>query len=124
MDLSPHGVRATAGSLRATDGVVLQQAWTDQGVAAAPVTTGAQVLHLSVALCVLNDAYREAQHLGIDLLGICVEADGGFDGEWRSIGIEYSIALDADAPDEDLEGCAPSSMRSPRSPGPSGPARW
>jgi hypothetical protein len=103
VDLSLHGVRATAGTLRATDGVVLKHAWTDRGVVAAPVTTGAQVLHLSVALCVLNDAYREARRLGVELLGVCVEADGGFDGEWRSTGIEYSVTLDADAPADDLE---------------------
>jgi hypothetical protein len=103
VDLSPHGVRASAGTLRAADGVVLQHAWTDRGVVAGPVTTGAQVLHLSVALCVLNDAYREARRLGIDLLGVCVEADGGFDGAWRSTGIEYSMELDADVPNEDLE---------------------
>ncbi|MET0448467.1 MAG: OsmC family peroxiredoxin, partial [Aeromicrobium sp.] len=83
MDLSPHGVRAGAGSLRTGHGVVLEHVWTDRGVIATPVTTGAQVLHLSVALCVLNDTYREAQRLGIALLGVAVDTDGGFDDDWR-----------------------------------------
>lgn len=102
MELSPHGVRATAGSLRAEGGVMLDHAWTDHGVVAEPATTGAQVLHLSVALCVLNDTYREAQRLGIELLGVSVDVDGGFDDEWRSTGIEYSVELDTDASAEEL----------------------
>jgi hypothetical protein len=104
MDLSPFGVRATAGTLRASEGVVLHHTWTDEGVVAAPVTNGAHVLHLSVALCVLNDTYREAERLGIEVDGVAVEADGGFDGEWCSTGIEYSVALDSRASAEDLTG--------------------
>ena len=102
MDLSPLGVRATAGTLRASEGVVLHHVWTDDGVVAAPAVNGAQVLHLSVALCVLNDTYREAERLGIEVDGVVVEADGGFDEEWRSTGIEYSVALDSWAGAEDL----------------------
>jgi hypothetical protein len=102
MDLSPFGVRATAGTLRASEGVVLHHAWTEEGVMAGPAANGAQLLHLSVALCVLNDTYREAERLGIHLDGVAVEADGGFDEEWRSTGIDYSVALDARAAVEDL----------------------
>jgi OsmC-like protein len=102
MDLSPLGVRATAGTLRASKGVVLQHTWTDEGVVAAPAANGAHLLHLSVALCVLNDTYREAERLGIALDGVAVEADGGFDDEWRSTGIEYSVTLDSRALVEDL----------------------
>ncbi len=102
MDLSPLGVRATAGTLRASEGVVLHHTWTDQGVVAAPAANGGQLLHLSVALCVLNDTYREAQRLGIDVIGVAVEADGGFDDDWRSTGIQYSVALDSRALPEDL----------------------
>jgi hypothetical protein len=104
MDLSPFGVRATAGSLREPVGVVLQHSWTDEGVVAAPVTNGAQVLHLSVALCVLNDTYREAERLGLEVDGVAVEADGGFDNQWRSTGIEYSLSLDSQASTDDLAG--------------------
>ncbi|MCW2806761.1 MAG: osmotically inducible protein OsmC [Marmoricola sp.] len=104
MDLSPSGVRATAGTLRASEGVVLRHTWTDEGVVAAPVTNGAHVLHLSVALCVLNDTYREAERLGIEVDGVAVEADGIFDAEWRSTGILYSVILDSRASAEELTG--------------------
>lgn len=102
MELSTHGVRAAAGSLRQGEGVVIRHAWTDEGVEAAPVTTGGQVLHLSIALCVLNDSYREAQRLGIEVWGVAVEADGGFDDEWRSTGIGYAVTIDSPASSEDV----------------------
>lgn len=102
MDLSPLGVRATAGTLRAAEGVVLRHTWTDEGVVACPAANGAHLLHLSVALCVLNDTYREAERLGLEVDGVAVEADGGFDDEWRSTGIEYSVTLDSRAPAEEL----------------------
>jgi hypothetical protein len=67
------------------------------------VSTGAHLLHLSVALCVLNDTYREAERLGVQVDGVSVEADGNFDEEWCSTGIEYSMTIDARASTEDLE---------------------
>jgi hypothetical protein len=103
MKLSPLGVSATAGTLRASAGVVLHHPWTEEGVVASPAVNGAQVLHLSVALCVLNDTYREAERLGVEVEGVAVEADGSFDDEWRSTGIEYSVTLDSRAPAEALE---------------------
>jgi hypothetical protein len=102
VELSPLGVRATAGSLRSAEGVVLPHVWTPEGVVAAPAANGAQLLHLSVALCVLNDTYREAERLGVALRGIAVEADGGFDDSWRSTGIAYAVTLDSTAPAEEL----------------------
>lgn len=102
MVLSPFAVRATAGTLRAPEGVELGHLWTDAGVIAGPVTNGGQALHLAVALCVLNDTYREAERLGITVDGVAVEADGGFDDDWRSTGIEYAVTLDSDAPAGDL----------------------
>ena len=102
MELSPLGVVATSGTLRAAEGVVLHHVWTDEGVVAAPVANGAHVLHLSVALCVLNDTYREAERLGVQVDGVSVEADGNFDEEWCSTGIEYSVTIDARASTEDL----------------------
>ena len=102
MDLSPLGVRATAGSLRASEGVLLQHTWTEQGVVASAAANGAQVLHLSVALCVLNDTYREAERLGVAVDGVAVEADGTFDDEWRSTGIEYVVTLATRAPTDDV----------------------
>lgn len=103
MELSPLGVSATAGTLRASVGVVLHHQWTEEGVVASPAVNGAQVLHLSVALCVLNDTYREAERLGVEVEGVAVEADGSFDVEWHSTGIEYSVKLDSTAPAEALE---------------------
>ena len=102
MDMSPFGVRATAGTLRAAEGVVLHHTWTDEGVVAAPATNGAHILHLSVALCVLNDTYREAERLGVKVDGVAVEADGRFDDGWRSTGIVYSVMLDSRASAEDV----------------------
>jgi hypothetical protein len=102
MDLSPFGVRATAGTLRAGDGVVLHHSWTDAGVVAGPAANGAQLLHLSVALCILNDTYREAERLGVELDGVAVEADGGFDDQWHSTGIAYAVEVDSRAPARDL----------------------
>ncbi|MCD4533320.1 OsmC family protein [Nocardioides sp. cx-169] len=102
MHLSPYGVRATAGTLRAAEGVVLAHAWTEEGVVAGPAANGAQVMHLSVALCVLNDTYREAERLGVRVDGIVVEADGGFDEEWRSTGVTYAVTLESPASEADL----------------------
>jgi len=102
MELSPFGVRAGAGTLRPADGVVLDHAWTTEGVVAAPAANGAQVLHLAVALCVLNDTYREAERLGVEIAGVAVEADGGFTGDWSSTGIEYAVTLDSSASADEL----------------------
>lgn len=96
-ELSPFGVRVASGSLREGDGVVLPHAWTEAGVLAGPVTNGAQALHLSVALCVLNDTYREARRLDVQVDGVVVTADGAFDEVWASTGITYDIAVDTPA---------------------------
>ncbi len=97
MDLSPFGLRASAGALRACAGVVFDHAWSVEGVLVTPVANGAQVLHLSVALCVLNDTYREAARLVIGVDGFAVEAEGGFDQAWCSTGIEYVVTVDTRA---------------------------
>lgn len=81
---------------------MLHHTWTAEGVVAAPAANGAHLLHISVALCVLNDLYREAEQLGVKLDGVAVEADGGFDEDWRSTGIEYSVTLDSQAGVEEL----------------------
>lgn len=102
MELSTFGVRAGAGTLCPVDGVVLKHAWTDRGVVAGPATNGAQVLHLSIAVCVLNDLYREAHRLGLEIRGAHVAVDGQFDDEWRSTGITYEVAIDSAAPDAEI----------------------
>ena len=92
---------------------------------AGPLANGAQVLHLSVALCVLNDTYREAERLGITVNGVAVEADGGFDEQWSSTGITYAVAIDSAASDENLANLSAWWTKSRRSRGRSVPAlRW
>jgi hypothetical protein len=53
--------------------------------------------------CVLNDLYREAASLGIELSGVRVTAAGGFDtSTWQSTGIGYSVEVSSDAPADQL----------------------
>ena len=88
-----------AGSLRSPDpAFVLPHAWTDEGVAVRGEGTGAHLLHASVALCVLNDVYREAERLGVPVAGVRVRAGGELDREaWVSLGITYAVEVDAPA---------------------------
>lgn len=87
-----------AGTLRSTaDGAVgFPHRWTAEGVTVEAAFTGAHLLHLAAAGCVLNDVYREAEKLGIEVRGVRVVAGGGFDPEtWRSTGIGYSVEVEA-----------------------------
>ena len=59
--------------------------------------TGAHLLHLSVAACVLNDLYREADKRGVILDGVRVTASGGFSDDWASTGITYRVDVDSPA---------------------------
>ncbi len=92
-------VRVSAGSLRAadTDGLVLPHDWTEQGVVAETGGTGAHLLHLAVALCVLNDTFREARRLDVPVDGVAVTAEGTFDDLWASTGISYAVTVDSPA---------------------------
>lgn len=73
--------------------------WTDGGVTVEADFTGGHMLHLAVAGCVLNDVYREAAALGIEVKGVRVTAAGGFDtATWQSTGIDYSVEVSSDAP--------------------------
>lgn len=107
---SPMGgdftVKAAAGSLRTAvrADTTLPHRWTDQGVAIELQFTGAHLLHLATAGCVLNDTYREAAQLGIEVFGVLVVADGDFDTEtWQSTGISYQIEIDSPASKDELE---------------------
>src|SRR5215469_18786340 len=72
--------------------------WTPEGVTVEADFTGGHLLHLAAAGCVLNDVYREASALGIELRGVRVTAAGGFDTEtWQSTGIDYSVEVSSDA---------------------------
>ena len=71
-------VVASAGTLRADPaaGWTLPHDWTPDGVVVGGDGNGAAVLHLSVALCVLNDAFREGQALGVPVSGVRVSVGG------------------------------------------------
>jgi uncharacterized OsmC-like protein len=101
-----YRVRAAAGSLRRSvrADATLPHKWTAEGVAIELQFTGAHLLHLSAAGCVLNDLYREAASAGVELNGALVVADGDFDAEsWRSTGITYEIEIDSTANAEQIE---------------------
>ena len=94
-------VAAGAGTLRSASGAVVSfpHRWTADGVTVEADFTGGHLLHLAAAGCVLNDLYREAEALGIELKGARVAAAGGFDtATWQSTGIEYTVELSSDAP--------------------------
>jgi uncharacterized OsmC-like protein len=94
-------VVAGAGTLRSTaaGAVSFPHKWTGAGVTVEVTFTGAHLLHLAAAGCVLNDVYREAENLGIAVLGVRVSASGAFNTEtWQSTGISYTVELDTAAP--------------------------
>ena len=80
-------VAVGAGTMMSASGSAVRfpHRWTPGGVAVEAGFTGGHLLHLAVAGCVLNDVYREAAALGIELAGVRVTAAGGFDTEtWQS----------------------------------------
>lgn len=93
-------VECSTGSLRGSTHATtshFSHRWTAEGVDVAAGFTGAELLHVAVAACVLNDLYREAGKLGIPLDGVCVQASGGFTAEWASTGIGYRVEIDSPA---------------------------
>ena len=95
-------VTAAAGTLRESlrPDVTFAHQWTEAGVAVETKFTGAHLLHLSIAACVLNDLYREASGSDVQLEGVRVRAWGGFDTTtWQSTGIHYSVEVDSAAED-------------------------
>lgn len=100
--MSNH-VKVSAGSLRTDPSVgwTMPHAWTDEGVVVEAEGTGAHALHLAVALCVLNDSFREGEALGVPVAGVRVTADGGFDTEsWVSTGITYTVDVESPASED------------------------
>jgi uncharacterized OsmC-like protein len=98
-------VTVGAGTMVSPSGTAVRfpHRWTDGGVTVEADFTGGHVLHLAVAGCVLNDVYREAAALGVDVKGVCVTAAGGFDtATWQSTGIDYSVEISSDAPADRL----------------------
>jgi OsmC-like protein len=95
----------TAGSLRAdpANGWLVPHAWTDAGVVIEAPPNGAGVLHVAVALCVLNDTFREGRDRGLDLSGVRVSARGEFDDRtWQSTGVTYALEVDSRAGDDEV----------------------
>ena len=93
-------VSLSAGSLRAdpSAGWLVPHRWSDGGVVIQAEPNGAGVLHVAVALCVLNDVFREAIELGLEVAGVQVSARGEFDEEtWRSSGVTYAVQVDSPA---------------------------
>jgi hypothetical protein len=100
-DAEDFPVTLTAGSLRAdeSEGWVVPHVWTEPGVVVWAAPNGAAVLHVAVALCVLNDTYREGDALGVPVAGVRVSARGEFDTtSWVSTGITYAVEVDSVAP--------------------------
>lgn len=100
-------VTLTAGSLRAaapdTDGWVAPHVWTQEGVVVRAAPNGAGVLHVAVALCVLNDLYREGDALGVPVAGARVSARGEFDTtSWVSTGVTYAVEVDSAASSDEV----------------------
>ncbi len=77
--------------------------WTSGGVDVTAPFTGAHLLHASIAACVLNDLYREAEQRGLRLDGVLVEAEGGFTPDWASTGVSYRVQLDSPSDPEALQ---------------------
>ncbi|WP_433830729.1 OsmC family protein [Actinoplanes sp. CA-015351] len=105
--MDQFGVVVSAGSFQDTgEGAVrFPHRWTEAGVTVRADFTGAHLLHLSAAGCVLNDLYREAAGLGIHLSGVRVTAAGAFDTTtWTSTGIAYTVELDSPGDDGVLTG--------------------
>ena len=93
-------VSVGAGAMRSASGsaVSFPHQWTPEGVAVEADFTGGHLLHLATAGCVLNDVYREAAALGIELKGVRVSAAGGFDtGSWTLTGIRYRVEVSSAA---------------------------
>lgn len=101
-----YEVQVSAGALRAQgEGTVrLPHRWTADGVTVRTDFTGAHLLHLAVAGCVLNDIYREAVAAGVAIDGVSVIARGGFDTQkWSSTGIRYSVHVVSPAPASEID---------------------
>ena len=102
--MNQFDVVVSAGSLRSNDAHAIQfpHRWTSEGVIVEAAFSGAHLLHLAAAGCVLNDLYREAT-LGIQVDGVRVSAAGGFDTDTStSTGITYSVEVSSPASAQEL----------------------
>ena len=75
-----------------------------QGTSFAAAFTGGHFLHLAVAVCVLNDLYREAERMGVPLDSVSATAEGGFGGDpVVSTGITYSVSVVSPADESEVQ---------------------
>lgn len=81
-----------------------------QGLAIPPKATGGsavnggELLMLALATCYCNDLYREAARLGIEVLGVEVEASADFDGVGVAArNVTYRARVQSPAPRERVE---------------------
>lgn len=98
-------VTVGAGTLRSASGsaVSFPHRWTPEGVTVEADFTGGHLLHLAAAGCVLNDIYREAATLGVELMGVRVSAAGDFDtSTWTSTGISYRADVSSAATGDEI----------------------
>ncbi len=103
--MGPYEVVVGAGTLRRTgEGVVVfPHRWTDAGVSVEATFTGAHLLNLAAAGCVLNDVYREAEGMDIAVDGVRVTASGDYDTDtWAATGISYVVEVDSSAPADSI----------------------
>jgi uncharacterized OsmC-like protein len=64
---------------------------------------GGHLLYLSVAACISNDLYRDAQTAGIALTRVVVTVDGDFEGRASvSTPIDVDVELEGDATEAEL----------------------
>jgi uncharacterized OsmC-like protein len=106
VDRAAFEVVVSSGSLRPPEGVGIPMAhrWTDEGVVVQGQFTGAHLLLLAAAGCILNDVHREAGPLAITVHGVAVRATTSFDATtWVADGIEYEVEVDASATAAEVE---------------------
>ena len=106
MESDEFEVAASAGSLRPEpgSGIKFDHRWTEEGVVVESAFTGGHLLHLSIAGCVLNDVYREAEALGVVVDGVKVVVRGDFDREtFQSTGVEYQVEVSSEADQPDID---------------------
>lgn len=104
--VSQFDVVVGAGTLQAGGAEVVHfpHQWTARGVSVNAVFTGAHLLHLAVAGCVLNDVFREAKGLGLSVRGVRVTASGDFDTRvWESTGVSYAVTIDSPSSPHEVE---------------------
>jgi hypothetical protein len=101
-------VTLSAGTFRSegsegSDGWVVPHTWTGDGVFVEAAPNGAAVLHVAVALCVLNDVFRESDAFAVPVHGVRVSARGELDVDsWRSNGITYAVEVDSPASEDEV----------------------